>query len=239
MARGSLARGSLARGSWAATLAQAARAQRGWASLRESGKTGIVVGVALLGLGFGGGYLAHSRDVDPPPPLPTPALSPAEAGALDVTLGEAPETIADEPAAAVMKAADPAPVVTRNAVPRAKRPKAIPTPEPIARERGAAEEQSSEQLTLLQRAERAVRAENPALALALVTEHAERYPRSVLIEERQAIELMAHCEAGTVDASERARRFLQEHPKSVYATRVRELCWVESTIDRAIDRAGR
>ena len=80
---------------------------------------------------------------------------------------------------------------------------------------------------MLQRAERAVRAGNAALALALIGELEERHPRSRLLEERRAIELMAHCEAKATDASARAARFLRDHPQSVYAGRVSAMCPVE------------
>ena len=81
-----------------------------------------------------------------------------------------------------------------------------------------------DELLLLQRAERAVRASNSALALALIGELEENYPRSVLLEERRAIELMAHCAAGATDGAARARRFERDHPRSVYAERITELC---------------
>jgi hypothetical protein len=80
----------------------------------------------------------------------------------------------------------------------------------------------------LRRAERAVRAENSALALALIGELWQHYPRSSLLEERRAIELLAHCGAGATDSSVRARRFLREQPRSVYAGRVRRMCLPES-----------
>jgi hypothetical protein len=82
----------------------------------------------------------------------------------------------------------------------------------------------SDELALLQRAERAVRAENSALALMLTGELDARHPRSELLEERRAIELMAHCVAHATDARPRAERFLRAHPRSVYAERVQQLC---------------
>jgi hypothetical protein len=88
---------------------------------------------------------------------------------------------------------------------------------------------SRDELALLQRAERAVRAENSALALMLTSELEERYPRSQLLEERNAIELMAHCVAHATDARPRAERFLRAHPRSVYAERIAALCLAEPT----------
>ena len=60
--------------------------------------------------------------------------------------------------------------------------------------------ETSAELALLQRAERAVRAKNPTLALALMDELKQSRPRSPLHEERSAIELMAHCQARGADA---------------------------------------
>jgi hypothetical protein len=106
---------------------------------------------------------------------------------------------------------------------RAAPPKAEPT---------HAERELDQELALLQRAERAVRVGNAALALALTAELEAQHPRSRLLEERRAIELLAHCAAGATDAAPRATRFLREHPKSVYAGRVRELCHVEPSADK-------
>jgi hypothetical protein len=45
-----------------------------------------------------------------------------------------------------------------------------------------------------------------------------------LLEERKAIELIALCAAGATDGSVRAERFIRDHPHSVYAGRIAELC---------------
>ena len=72
-----------------------------------------------------------------------------------------------------------------------------------------------------------MRAGNSALALALIAELEVNYPRSKLLEERRAVELMAHCAAGATDGRTRAERFLREQPRSIYAARVDELCGVK------------
>ena len=108
-----------------------------------------------------------------------------------------------------------------NAASKAAAPRA-PSVESNASEPRA--QDASAELTLLQRAERAVRADNPALARALTDEHGERFPGSALSEEREAIERKALCQADGADASERAASFLRAHPQSVYASRLRELC---------------
>ena len=79
----------------------------------------------------------------------------------------------------------------------------------------------------MQRTERAVRAGNSALALMLLGELETGYPRSELLEERRALELLAYCVANATDSVPRAERFLREHPRSVYAERIGALCQVE------------
>jgi hypothetical protein len=81
-----------------------------------------------------------------------------------------------------------------------------------------------EELALLQRAERAVRAGDAALGLALIAELETKYARSKLLEERRAIELMAHCAVGSTEGAARAVRFLRDHPRSIYAARIQALC---------------
>jgi hypothetical protein len=78
----------------------------------------------------------------------------------------------------------------------------------------------------LERIERALRNADAPLALALLAELDERYPKTRLVEERQAARLMAHCVAGEPDAKLAAERFLQAQPSSVYAARLRALCFM-------------
>ena len=192
-----------------------------WRSLRASGKAGAALGTSLLVLGFATGYLARGGDAREPPPLPVaPVLQPSSATAL----APITETVPEPPAAAeVARTRSAPPGMTRGAPVRQAPPATAPTTQgPHA------------ELVLLQRAERAVRAGNAALALALTGELEERYPRSRLLEERRAIELMAHCEAKATDASARAARFLREHSHSVYAGRIRTLCPIESPVGEPV-----
>ncbi len=218
----------------ALALTQAVGAGSPWAALRASGKGGALLGIALLGLGFGSGYLASSQNVTPPPLPPAPVALTASEGPVflvpadESTVATAPaaESVVletsrdDEPrvASAARAARLPAPRASKAVASRA--PSVEATPASVV----APASDVSAELTLLQRAERAVRAENPALARALTDEHADRFPGSALSEERSAIERMAHCQADGADTGERAASFLREHPKSVYASRLRELC---------------
>jgi len=190
-----------------------------WASLQASGKLGALVGAGLLGVGFLSGYLAHSSEGPSPGPEPRRAAAPA---VVEVAASNAdiPPTVATP----LPVAREPEPAESS----RKRSPRAIPPSAPPPASRNETTPAPNQELALLQRAERAVRADNAALALVLIGELEERYPRSTLLEERSAIELLAHCRAGATDASPRAARFLRQHPSSLYAGRIRELCPAES-----------
>ena len=80
--------------------------------------------------------------------------------------------------------------------------------------------------------ERALRGREPALALALLTELDERFPKSALGEERLASSVMAHCQLSDPGAAERAALFLRDHDSSVYADHVRSSCGLAPAAER-------
>jgi hypothetical protein len=223
-------------------VASQARPEGAWASLQATGKLGALVGAGLLGAGVLSGYLIRDiqGETEQRETAPQAAMvqrieasgdDRARAGAEAATTSErpAPEDSDDQ---RVPSGALEAPRAA--AAPRA--PRARPSraqshtlrnepPLTLAPTHAAsAAGNVSEELMLLQRAERAVRADNPALALALIGELEERYPRSIVLEERRAVELMAYCLAGATDASARTQRFLRDHPRSVHAGRIGEVC---------------
>ncbi|HTV17317.1 MAG TPA: hypothetical protein VMG12_01560 [Polyangiaceae bacterium] len=183
------------------------RVDRGF--FRLSKRASVAAGGALLALGFLAGYGVRppAREVPPPPPrlLDTPA--------------ELPALLEPDPIEPTLPVEAKPSIAARHGRSRARLGEAA-APVPA---RGP-----SDELALLQRAERAVRAENSALALMLAGELDARYPSSELLEERAAIELMAHCVAHATDARSRAERFLRAHPRSVYAERIAQLCLAEA-----------
>jgi hypothetical protein len=211
-----------------------------WASLQASGKLGVFVGAGLVGVGFLSGYIAHSS-------RGPSASSEQHAPVSTVVSVAAPKPDVALPDVAPIRVAPPlridAPqsdelIALRAAEPTEKSRERSPRSAPARPEaRGPATPAPSEELVLLQRADRAVRADNAALALALIGELEASYPRSTLLEERSAIELLAHCSAGASDASSHATRFLRQHPSSLYAGRIRELCPAvsETSADRSAD----
>ena len=97
---------------------------------------------------------------------------------------------------------------------------AIPTPSANASDNSLVEE-----LDLLRRAERTIRSGNSLVALGLLRDLDERFPKGQLLEERTAARVMAKCQLDEKDAARaRGNAYLFAHPQSVYADRVRTLC---------------
>jgi hypothetical protein len=201
-----------------------------WRALRASGSVGLTVGAGLFAMGCIAGLLG-SRLVTPTRDepvsgaplyahdLPVPSASP-DAAAAPSHPERAPLTPARPPA----ERAPEIPAV-RSSTPRAPAAGAPPRPSgPRPGPRAAPPRDWRGELELLERAERAIRADNVALALALLGDFDERYPQSRLIEERAAVETMAYCRAAATDSGARAARFLNDHPSSLYRTRVEALC---------------
>ena len=174
---------------------------------------------SLLALGFAAGYQLRPAP-GAPPPLPRPSQQ-----AVDVEV-EAPSDTLAVPGWAPSSDLAREPAADPPHAPHARKPGAPARPqlEPQPADSPLAAGAPNEELALLARAERAVRADNSALALVLIDELEARFPSSALLEERRAIELLAHCVAGASDARQRAERFLRQHPRSVYAERIGALC---------------
>jgi hypothetical protein len=106
--------------------------------------------------------------------------------------------------------------------------RAAPAPEPAPSSSpspAAPADALAEETRLLRDADAATRAGDATRALALLAEHARRFPRGALAEERDAETVLALCAAGrTEDARAAARRFLAARPGSALAGRVRSSC---------------
>jgi hypothetical protein len=187
------------------------------ASQGARGNIAALLGGGLLVLGFLSGYWARGIDGQPPP------LRPALAAVQEEQLNE--ELVPEAPARPQLhpgqrpSAAHSASSRNSNTPRHGAAATRAPAITPSA---------TRDELLLLQRTERAVRANNSALALMLLGELEAQYPRSELLEERRALELLAHCVAHASDSVPRAERFLREHPRSVYAERIGALCQVEA-----------
>jgi outer membrane protein assembly factor BamD (BamD/ComL family) len=83
----------------------------------------------------------------------------------------------------------------------------------------------AEELELLRSAEVEFHAGSPAQALALLDEHARRFPRGVLVEERRASRILALCRLGQAAAARsEADAFVAQYPSSPFVERVRRAC---------------
>ena len=83
--------------------------------------------------------------------------------------------------------------------------------------------------TLLRQGVTALHAGQPAQALGFLDEHARRFPRSVLSEERSAERIFALCDLGRLDEARAARDgFLATYKGSPLASRVEASCSVRT-----------
>src|SRR4030095_1508121 len=88
-----------------------------------------------------------------------------------------------------------------------------------------------EELIQMRRVERALRENNPRLALALLGDLQRAVPHGKLGEERYAAEVMAKCGLGIGPPRVLADDFAEKHASSVYYARVMQACR-ESTDER-------
>jgi outer membrane protein assembly factor BamD (BamD/ComL family) len=83
----------------------------------------------------------------------------------------------------------------------------------------------TDEIALVSRAHAALTSGDPASALALLAEHARRFPNGALGEEREATRVLALCALGrTAEARDAASRFFAAFPGGPQSGRVRASC---------------
>jgi hypothetical protein len=87
---------------------------------------------------------------------------------------------------------------------------------------------TSEELDLIVTARNALATRRHADARATAERHARQFPSGMFGEEREAI--LALCACRETGASERARSFVERHPDSLFAERIREDCKLVSNL---------
>jgi hypothetical protein len=188
---------------------------------------GLVVG-AVVGGWFGFGLGRSERYPHPPAAVTDALVVPPEAPSTPPAEGVAPTSVPEAPSAPRREAEPPAALEAPPPRADAVRRRGFATaPARAARRAPAAQAESSLaiELAMLQRARRALNAENARLALGIVQELDERFPGGVLDEERSATRISSLCQLGRVsEAKQAANDFLQRSPSSVYAERVRKSC---------------
>jgi len=177
----------------------------------------VAGGLLIGGLGFGAGYVVGRADAPraAPPQVMPMAQPPAPArptpAAVDPTSVQA--GLGSEPA---QRTAAPGPhLALSNATPLAE-PSSTPSRSPGS---------LAEEVELLAKAQRALRAGDHQAALGLLGELSRRFPKGALLEEREAAQVLAMCGADPGKRSaQRARAFVKAHRGSVYAARIRAAC---------------
>lgn len=147
-----------------------------------------------------------SRDAPPPPPRTV-----IEAPAVRVPATVTPPVRAPVDAPAVAAPAVVAPAVARRPV--------------VPRD----DDTLAEELRLVNSARRSLAAGQPQAALRALDEHARRFPRGQLVEERDVARALARC--AQTPSSERiavAEAFAAAHPRSPAIARVRHACAAEA-----------
>jgi hypothetical protein len=195
---------------------------------------GALIGAALgLGIGLGLQRAGTPSTTTPPPSLPTTASGAVLSGAPPPHVESEPEPAANAEAgtpetsstAALPESTTPA-LAPRGRVrgrsnrhsfrPAAQRKPSPPRP---------SDDDFEQQLALLQRAESALHASDPELALGFLSDLDRRAPPTSLRQERLTALVLARCALGQVDAARSARRELfDESPSSIYLQRLAESC---------------
>ncbi len=176
----------------------------------------VVVVVALAGAAIGGGALLYTSSRSPAAHrISAPS---AEARASLPSAGASPSRPQSAPGPSMGSASSELPARPAPTIVHAP-PAAAPSTEDVP-------VSTLESETLLVRAaDASLRAGDPATALTLLDEHARRFPRGVLEEERAEERVLALCALGR-DAEARAATasFLRDHAKSPLVAKVRHSC---------------
>jgi hypothetical protein len=182
--------------------------------------------VAALVCAAGAGTLVASR-TSPRSAAPAARIAappaPASPEAPPGVWGEVATVVASSPAPATVASEEP----VTGLHPRARTP-SMPSvaTAPAGSTRGASNRGDvAAEVRLLGDAQSAMRAGEPERALLLLDEHARRYPKGALGEERDAARIGALCTLGRIsEAREATDRFLRAAPLSPHAGPLRTSC---------------
>lgn len=157
---------------------------------------------ALVAVGAVGAAVVVSR-------APSPASAPASAPVITQPAPSPPRVVAPEPTAA-----EPAPV---------QAPEPAPTPKTVMPSKSG--DALAEEAALLHQAQAAWRAGQSAQALTLANQHAQRFPRSQLANERDVLRVLSMCKLGQVQSAKQVgARLLKKAKGSPWYQSVAESC---------------
>lgn len=200
-----------------ATATAATASVSWWSSIASAlgSKAGIFGVVACLGLGAAGSV--SYWQLRSAPRTPRAAMASASVASADVRHAEPlvlPEVAAPTPSAPAAEARSA--LLPANTA-RATKIKPAPPLESGPDVEG--------EIALLSQAQRALSAGEPKRALQFLDEHARRFPRGTLTEERVAARIIALCKLGHVTrARSEGAAFLRRLPDSPLSERVRAAC---------------
>jgi hypothetical protein len=207
------------------------------------GSVGKIVVALAIGAGAGTGVTVayHARPTQPPPVAPATQPSnaiatierdrsneppTAELGTEPLARAPSREATRDRPASA-RSAALSAPLPADRPIASQAAENVSPAPaQPAPRQQPVGPATVAAEAELLRQADAALKAGDAARALALLGEHATRFPNGMLIEEREAERIVVLCALGrTEEARAAASQFLRVRPRSPLSQRIRESCW--------------
>lgn len=200
--------------------ASAAKAA-GWLSLLGSPGAKIVTALVVGGGLSASGYLAYQAVGQRPPDHAVPAVAPAHEPSTDSPAEmRAPKPRPEEPPVIDVESLEPVP-----------EPSSAKGSKRTADESGASS--LGEEVAAVAAANRAMQDGDPERALRILEENRALLRDGALREESAVARILALCRAGnTEQASREAAQFLQAHPASPLAGRVRSSCAYGSTNER-------
>jgi hypothetical protein len=151
--------------------------------------------------------------------VPPPGMTPAPINVAPPPAAPASASVEASPGLAASTGGPVSPPLSRPAVDVPVGPVPVPVPQQLPAVSVA------EEARLLREAVAALRMGDVDRASTLLDEHAHTFPSGVLVEERDAERVRVLCARRDLAGADAARaRFLQEHPDSPLATRVRSAC---------------
>jgi hypothetical protein len=175
----------------------------------------VGIGLVVVSAGAVGGY-GLRRGGTSPPTVDAASAAPNRSATTPGPLAASPRVVQSAaPRAAEEPSVAPAPRAASRTT-STPLPGSTPWTEPSP--------QLLDEVASLDRAQAALAAGHPALALELVAEHERRFPRGALAQEAAVVHVRALWDAGQRDAARAlAARFLTAHPSSPHAARMRAL----------------
>jgi len=226
----------------AGLAAGAAEGTAGAAGISASSAAGWGLGIKLLlpfvvvGMGAGGAYVGGVFEADDVGSRQSPVVSSQRSA-----VSRQPSAVSRQPPAVAEPAVSPLPDPPSEGEGDLE-PEPAPEPEPasakkISRAKRPTQPEShaapataasiEEEMGVIGRANKALRAGDNAAAIGIAAEHAERFPKGQLVQEREAVRVRASCNRGDATARNDAETFLTRWPKSPYAAKVRASCKLE------------